>query len=114
MPFLHLDEKCLLTLRKVQAMSEKRPSKNQSPRKPRDKKDDDRQERGSGARRARPSRGSYKKDRNDEPNRGKSRENDRNKGQTRRNSLDSKKPASAFKVSRVKGKERELVWDSDK
>lgn len=95
-------------------MSEKRPSKNQSSRKPRDNKDEDRQERGSGARRARPSRGSYKKDRHDEPNRGKNRENDRSKGQTRRNSLDTKKQASAFKVSRVKGKERELVWDSEK
>lgn len=47
----------------------------------------------------------------DEPSRGKSRRNDEGKGQTRRNSLPMKEQQTGFKVSRVKGKKKELVWE---
>lgn len=63
--------------------------------------------------RQRPSRGKFDK-KFDPPSRGKSRAGDKNKGQTRRNSIDMKDQKTGFKVTRVKGKERELVWDSEK
>lgn len=96
-------------------MSEKRPNKKNSPR---SKSHSPREKRHSGdspkleSRQGRPSRGKYSKDRHDEPSRGKSRTDDNSKGQTRRNSLDVKKQEQVFKVSRVKGKEREIVWDA--
>ncbi len=67
---------------------------------------------GDSTRTPRPSRGKFE-NQSDRPSRGKSRDDDHTKGQTRRNSTDVKKEASGFKVTRVKGKERELVWDSD-
>lgn len=67
---------------------------------------------GDSTRSPRPSRGKFD-NQSDRPSRGKSRDADHTKGQTRRNSTDVKKEASGFKVTRVKGKERELVWDSD-
>lgn len=65
------------------------------------------------AKQQRPSRGKFE-NKPDRPSRGKSRTDDKSKGQTRRNSLDMKDQKSGFKVTRAKGKERELVWDSEK
>jgi 23S rRNA pseudouridine2605 synthase len=48
----------------------------------------------------------------EQSSRGKSRDMDFKKGSTRRNSI--KTDAAQFKVSRAKGKERELVWGDDK
>ncbi len=47
-----------------------------------------------------------------ESNRGKPRDHTRAKGSSRRNSTDTNKQSTSFKVTRVKGKERELVWDA--
>jgi len=103
-------------LRKVLMMSEKRPNKKSSPkssaRKPREKRHSESEAYSGESRKGRPSRGRYTKDQHNEPSRGKSRAGDDTKGQTRRNSLDVQKQETVFKVSRVKGKERELVWDA--
>lgn len=61
--------------------------------------------------RQRSSRGKYENTPN-RPSRGKSRDGDSSKGHSRRNSIDFKKQNTGFKVTREKGKERELVWDS--
>lgn len=117
-------------------MSDKRQQPNKKSRNNRDSKDREKPRSKSGAtgrperkkpaegkgsghfttsptRRQRPSRGSHE-NKFDEPNRGKSREHDHSKGSTRRNSTDISKQSTGFKVTRVKGKERELVWDADK
>lgn len=50
----------------------------------------------------------------DESSRGKSRAGDKDKGSTRRNSIPMRDQDTGFKVSRIKGKKKELVWEPRK